>query len=111
MKKPALRNNRFKNRVFSETKWTKSSKSLGEYIFRRLSLDQSDKHLQRIRPRHLMSKLIVSSEEINKYVSDYLAMLEKERSNYLIDSKSKTSKNNSVYKTYLNPHVGIYQKN
>ena len=43
MKKPALRNNRYLKKEFTETKWTKSSKSLGEYIFRRLSLDQSDK--------------------------------------------------------------------
>jgi len=45
MKKPALRNNRYLKKEFTETKWTKSSKSLGEYIFRRLSLDQSDKEL------------------------------------------------------------------
>ena len=76
MKKPALRNNRYSKKEFTETQWTKSSKSLGEYIFRRLSLDQSDKELQNIRPRHMLSKLIVSSSEINTYVNDYLAMLD-----------------------------------
>ena len=76
MKKPALRDNRFSKEEFTETNWTKSSKSLGEYIFRRLSLDQSDKELQNIRPRHMLSKLIVSSTEINSYVNDYLSMLD-----------------------------------
>ena len=76
MKKPALRDNRYSKKDFKETKWTKSSKSLGDYIFRRLSLDQSDKELQNIRPRHMLSKLIVSSTEINIYVNDYLSMLD-----------------------------------
>ena len=76
MNKPALRNNRYSKKEFTETRWTKSSKSLGEYIFRRLSLDQSDKELQNIRPRHMLSKLIVSSTEINTYVNDYLTMLD-----------------------------------
>ena len=76
MKKPALRKNRYSKKEFKETKWTKSSKSLGEYIFRRLSLDQSDKELQNVRPRHMLSKLIVSSTEINTYVNDYLSMLD-----------------------------------
>ncbi len=79
MKKPALRANRYKKIEFKETKWTSSSKSLGEYIFRRLSLDQSDKNLQRVRPRHMLSKLIVSSNEVNIYVNDYLAMLDQKR--------------------------------
>tara|TARA_B100000676_G_C17587140_1_gene585082 strand:- start:288 stop:611 length:324 start_codon:yes stop_codon:yes gene_type:complete len=79
MEKPALRSNRFKNKTFSETKWTKSSMSLGEYVFRRISLDQSNKTLQKIRPRHQMSKLIISAKEINAYVNDYLAMLDKKR--------------------------------
>jgi hypothetical protein len=81
LKKPALRNNRYLKKEFMETNWTKSSKSLGEYIFRRLSLDQSDKEFQNIRPRHMLSKLIVSSKEINTYVNDYLSMLDKAQIN------------------------------
>ena len=95
MKKPALRKNRYKRQLFTETNWTKSSKSLGEYIFRRLSLDQSDKQLQRIRPRHFISKLIVSSSEINNYVNDYLAMLETERLNSRITTNEKNSNKSS----------------
>tara|TARA_A100001011_G_scaffold367512_1_gene420991 strand:+ start:702 stop:1025 length:324 start_codon:yes stop_codon:yes gene_type:complete len=76
MKKPALREGRSSSKDFQETKWTKSSKTVGEYIFRRLSLDQSDKELSRIRPRHHMSKLIISSKEIDIYVKDYLRMLD-----------------------------------
>ena len=75
MKKPALRKNRSTRRQFVETRWTKSSKNIGEYIFRRLSLDQSNKELLQIRPRHCMSKLIVSSKEIESYVADFLAIL------------------------------------
>ena len=76
MKKPALRERRSSLKDFQETKWTKSSKTVGEYIFRRLSLDQSDKELSRIRPRHHMSKLIISSKEIDIYVKDYLRMVD-----------------------------------
>ena len=76
MKKPALREKRSSLKDFQETKWTKSSKTVGEYIFRRLSLDQSDKELSRIRPRHHLSKLIVSSKEIDIYVKDYLRMMD-----------------------------------
>ena len=79
MKKPALRKNRMKKNKWTETKWTKSSKSLGEYIFRRLSLDQSDKSLSRIRPRHNLSQLIVQSKEIDGYVADYLSLQESKR--------------------------------
>tara|TARA_B100001250_G_scaffold413119_1_gene446214 strand:+ start:2210 stop:2536 length:327 start_codon:yes stop_codon:yes gene_type:complete len=100
MKKPALRILRYEKRYFKETNWTKSSKSLGEYIFRRLSLDQSDKQLQKIRPRHMLSKLIVSSNEVNSYVNDYLAMLENERSNGLIVKSKNTSKPNSPHYNY-----------
>ena len=46
MKKPALRQNRFSKNQFKETEWTKSSKNIGEYIFRRISLDQSSKEIQ-----------------------------------------------------------------
>jgi len=95
MKKPALRTSRFEKQSFEENKWTKSSKSLGEYIFRRLSLDQSNKDLQKIRPRHIMSKLIVSSTEINNYVNDYLAMLENERFNSLIIKNEKINNKKS----------------
>ena len=76
MKKPALRERRSSLKDFQETKWTKSSKTVGEYIFRRLSLDQSDKELSRIRPRHHLSKLIISSKEIDIYVKDYLIMMD-----------------------------------
>ena len=79
MKKPALRTNRYKEKSFKETKWTMSSNSLGEYIFRRLSLDQSDKDLTKVRPRHHLSNLIVTSKEINEYVNDYLAMMDARR--------------------------------
>lgn len=76
MKKPALRERRSSLKDFQETKWTKSSKTVGEYIFRRLSLDQSNKELSRIRPRHHLSKLIISSKEIDIYVKDYLRMMD-----------------------------------
>ena len=76
MKKPALRNNRFKKKYFRETSWTKNSKNIGEYIFRRISIDQSDKDLQNIRPVHQMRKLVITSKEINAYVSDYLRMVD-----------------------------------
>ena len=79
MKKPALREKRSKSKVFNETNWTKSSKTVGQYIFRRLSLDQSDKELSRIRPRHCQSQLIVSSKEIDMYVSDYLNMVDRKK--------------------------------
>jgi len=76
MDKVALRKNRFEKSDFKETVWTKESKNLGEYVFRRISLDQSDKSLQEVRPRHILSKLIISSSEIQNYVCDYLAMVE-----------------------------------
>ena len=76
MKKTALRKNRFKKNDFQETNWTESSKNLGEYIFRRISMDQSDKKLQEIRPRHILSKMIIGSSEIQLYINDYLTMVE-----------------------------------
>ncbi|GIS53803.1 hypothetical protein Ct9H90mP29_08450 [bacterium] len=81
MKKPALREKKSKSKVFKETNWTKSSKTVGQYIFRRLSLDQSDKEISRIRPRHCQSQLIVSSKEIDMYVSDYLNRVDKRKKN------------------------------
>ena len=81
MKKVATRKNRFKRKDFSETNWTKKSNNLGEYIFRRISLDQSDKSLQEIRPRHILSGLIINSKEIQQYVCDYLELLESQKSN------------------------------
>jgi hypothetical protein len=81
MKKVALRDNRFRKKDFSETNWTKNSKNLGEYIFRRISLDQSDKSLQEIRPRHILSGLIINSSEIQNYVCDYLDLLESQKVN------------------------------
>ena len=79
MKKVALRKNRFNKKTFSETNWTKSSKNLGEYIFRRISLDQSNKSLQEIRPKHILSGLIINSKEIQQYVCDYLNLLESQK--------------------------------
>ena len=43
MNKPAIRDDRFLSSEFNETKWTSSSRNNGEYIFRRISLDQSKK--------------------------------------------------------------------
>ena len=81
MRKPALRKNRFEKPDFKETSWTSSSKDIGQYLFRRISLDQSNKKLQELRPRHIMSQLIVSSKELNEYVNDYLYMMEKRNKN------------------------------
>jgi len=88
MKKPALRSDRFKSLDFKETDWTKSSKNIGEYIFRRISLDQSNKELQNIRPMHLMSKLIITSKEINNYVDDYLNMVDEKSNNAYVEKMS-----------------------
>ena len=104
MKKPALRQNRFSKNQFKETEWTKSSKNIGEYIFRRISLDQSSKEIQNIRPRHQMSQLFITSKEINIYVNDYLKMMDnksKNNRNAQTDFKNKT--NNS--KTILDNHI------
>ena len=97
MKKSALRNNRFQKQKFEETNWTSSSKNLGEYIFRRISIDQSDKKLQNIRPRHIMSQLIINSKEINQYVEDYLQMVELRNNNQkLVDNQKSLNR-----RTYL----------
>ena len=92
MKKPALRKNRMKKNSWTETNWTKSSKSVGEYVFRRLSIDQSDKNLSRIRPRHNLSQLIIQSKEIDKYVSDYLALQDSKRTKIISKSSIKSSR-------------------
>ena len=89
MKKPALKENRFGKSKFKETHWTSSSKDIGEYIFRRISLDQSDKKLQEIRPRHIMSQLIIGTTEINDYVNDYLKMIDKRNRNKKVSSKKE----------------------
>lgn len=89
MNKPALRKNRFEKPAFKETSWTSSSRDIGQYLFRRISLDQSNKKLQELRPRHIMSQLIVSSKEINEYVNDYLYMIEKRNKNKAISSSKK----------------------
>ena len=104
MKKPALRKGRFSKNQFKETEWTKSSRDIGEYIFRRISLDQSSKEIQNIRPRHQMSQLFITSKEINMYVNDYLKMMDnksKNNRNAQTDIKNKT--NNS--KTILDNHI------
>ncbi len=88
MKKPALRSDRFNSSEFEETHWTKSSKNIGEYIFRRISLDQSNRELQNIRPMHLMSKLIITSKEINNYVDDYLRMIDEKSNNAYVEKMS-----------------------
>jgi hypothetical protein len=96
MKKPALRKNRFSKTQFDETNWTKSSKNIGEYIFRRISLDQSSKEIQNIRPRHQMSQLFISSKEINIYVNDYLHMMDARSNNNRSTSIDNTNKISSV---------------
>ena len=107
MKKPALRNNRFENKKFTETHWTKSSKNLGEYIFRRISLDQSNKDLQNIRPMHLMSKLIITSNEINNYVNDYLNMTEEKRNNSFAEKMiSKLNQSSSKVEIEFPEYLG-----
>ena len=88
MKKPALRKNRFSPVEFKETNWTKSAKNIGEYIFRRISLDQSNKELQTTRPMHLMSKLLITSNEINHYANDYLKMVDEKSNNAYIEKMS-----------------------
>ena len=96
MKKPALKNNRFKPITFKETNCTIMSKNIGEYIFRRISIDQSNKDLQKERPVHLMSKLVITSNEINNYVNDYLNMIEEKRNNSFIENlNSKLNQNSS----------------
>ena len=98
MKKPALRQNRFSKNQFKETEWTKSSKNIGEYIFRRISLDQSSKEIQNIRPRHQMSQLFITSKEINMYVNDYLSMMEEKKNNAFTEKLSSrlNRKSNSI---------------
>lgn len=96
MKKPALRKNRLKTLEFNETNWTKKSKNIGEYIFRRLSLDQSNTNLQNIRPIHQMSKLVITSKEINSYVNDYLKMVDKRRNTEYVEKiNAKLFRNSS----------------
>ena len=95
MKKPALRKNRFAPIEFKETNWTKNSKNIGEYIFRRTSLDQSNKDLQNTRPMHLMSKLIITSNEINNYVNDYLKMIDEKSNNAYVEKMSSRINRNS----------------
>tara|TARA_B100001248_G_scaffold146506_1_gene110066 strand:- start:204 stop:524 length:321 start_codon:yes stop_codon:yes gene_type:complete len=92
MKKSALREKRFQSTNFQETEWTASSKNIGEYIFRRISIDQSNKKLQDIRPRHILSQLIINSTEINAYVNDYLEMIERRNNNIVAVSKRDSSK-------------------
>ena len=92
MKKPALRKKRFQPTNFQETEWTASSKNIGEYIFRRISIDQSDKKLQDIRPRHILSHLIINSTEINAYVNDYLKMMDRRNNNIKAISNGDSSK-------------------
>ena len=88
MKKPALREKRSQSTNFQETEWTSSSKNIGEYIFRRISLDQSNKELQNTRPMHMMSKLLITSNEINHYVNDYLKMVDEKSNNAYIEKMS-----------------------
>ena len=104
MKKPALRQNRFSKNQLKETEWTKTSKNIGEYIFRRISLDQSSKEIQNIRPRHQMSQLFITSKEINMYVNDYLKMMEnKSKNNRNVQTDFKNKTNDS--KTILDNHI------
>ena len=91
MKKSALREKRFQPTNFQETEWTASSKNIGEYIFRRISIDQSNKKLQDIRPRHILSQLIINSTEINAYVNDYLKMIDRRNKNIEAVSRRDSS--------------------
>ena len=92
MKKSALREKRFQPTNFQETEWTSSSKNIGEYIFRRISIDQSNKKLQNTRPRHIMSQLIINSSEINAYANDYLKMMDRRNHNVQAVSKGDSLK-------------------
>tara|TARA_B100000427_G_scaffold321681_1_gene322626 strand:+ start:499 stop:828 length:330 start_codon:yes stop_codon:yes gene_type:complete len=96
MKKPALRNNRYGTLTFKENNWTKNAKNIGEYIFRRISLDQSNKNLQNIRPVHQMSKLVITSKEINAYVNDYLVMMEEKNNDAFTEKLSSRLNQKSV---------------
>ena len=91
MKKPALREKRFQPTNFQETEWTASSKNIGEYIYRRISIDQSNKKLQDIRPRHILSQLIINSTEINAYVNDYLKLMDRRNNNIEVISKTDSA--------------------
>ena len=51
-----------------------------------LSIDAFSSELKNIRPRHCLSKLIVSSNEIDQYVNEYFVMLSRK------NGKSKTQK-------------------
>ena len=106
MKKPALRKNRFTSVEFKEINWTKNAKNIGEYIFRRISLDQSNKELQNSRPMHLMSKLLITSNEINHYVNDYLKMVDEKANNAYVEKMNsrlnrETSNLNIDFPEYL----------
>ncbi|GIR29921.1 MAG: hypothetical protein CM15mP44_2040 [Candidatus Neomarinimicrobiota bacterium] len=57
-------------------------------IFLEESLDQSNKELQNTRPMHLMSKLLITSNEINHYVNDYLKMVDEKSNNAYIEKMS-----------------------
>ena len=96
MKKPALRENRFTRKTFNDTEWTKSAGTAGEYIFRRLSIDQSDKKLNSVRPMHQLSRLIISSKEIDLYINDYLDMLENRRRVFKSHTKNQVVRNSST---------------
>ena len=107
MKKPALRSNRFKPVAFEETNWTKGSKNIGEYIFRRIALDQSSQELQNTRPMHLMSKLIITSKEINNYINDYLRMVDEKSNNAFVEKmSSKLKKRANMLKINLPEFLG-----
>jgi hypothetical protein len=106
MKKVATRKNRFKKNTFIETNWTKKSKNLGEYIFRRISLDQSNKELQEIRPRHILSGLIINSKEIQQYVCDYLALLEC-KGNYDNVNDLSMKDLNKIDLNYINKNIHV----
>ena len=54
-------------------------------------MDQSNKKLQELRPRHIMSQLIINSSEINAYVNDYLKMVDRRNNNIKTFSKGDSS--------------------
>lgn len=77
--------------MFEETKWTKDSKNLGEYIFRRISLDQSSEKAK-TNAKHIASGLFIGPREINLYIEDYLKMIDSRNNNSHIEIRKRKLK-------------------
>ena len=52
----------------------------------------SNKKMQEVRPRHIMSQLIINSSEINSYVNDYLRMVDRKNNNKKLVFKENSTK-------------------